>query len=132
MYRLGMIVTNCSYLVLARENDVIISPSDMNAILITILARPYLRCMDVKVSICLPGIAGDGYLNFTVKYLTPNVGIVFATLESNTFYECLGKVNIIAEELRKQNLISEINKAIEQNYLTTIPITPNGSIHHYS
>jgi hypothetical protein len=127
-----MIVTNCSYLVLARENDVIISPSDMNAILITILARPYLRCMDVGTSICLPGIAEDGYLNFTVKYLTPNLGIIFATLESNTFYECLGKANVIAEELRKQNLIPEINKAIEQNYLTTIPITPNGSTSHNS
>lgn len=125
-HRLGMIVTNCSYIVLMRENDILISPSDMNAILITILARPYLRCMDVSTPLCLPGIAGDGYLYFTMKFLSPNVGIVFATLASDTFYECLAKANDIAQELQWQNLIPELNKLIEQNYISTTPIVPTG------
>lgn len=104
----------------------VISHADMNAILITILARPYLRCIDAGISICLPGIAGDGYLKFTVKYLTPNLGIVFATLDPNTFFECLGKANIIAAELQRLNLVTEVHKAIEQNYLVKTPIAPSG------
>ena len=100
-----MIVTNSAYIVLKRENDIVISASDMNVVLITILSRPYLRCMDAAIPICLPGIASDGFLYFTIKYITPNIGIIFGCLTPDSFFECLAKANDICHDLDRKSVV---------------------------
>ena len=121
-----MLVTNCSYITIIRESDIVISPYDMNLILITVLAHPSIRRADTSSPLCLPGIADDGYLYFTIKYITPNVGIIFVSLSADNFYNCLARANVISLEL--QEFMGDITKAIQQNYVVTLPIAPNGNV----
>ena len=74
----------------------------------------------------MPGIADDGYLYFTIKYITPNVGIIFVSLSADNFYNCLARANVISLEL--QEFMGDITKAIQQNYVVTLPIAPNGNV----
>jgi len=120
-----MLVTNCSFITILRENDIVINPSDMNLILITVLAHPSIRRADTSSPLCLPGIADDGYLYFTIKYVTPNIGIIFISLSPENFYECLAKANKVADELKAGDLVADITKSIHQNYIVTAPIVPN-------
>ena len=98
----------------------------MNLLLTTVLAHPYVKMADMAVPICLPGIADDGFLYLTIKYVTPNIGIIFACMKPDCFHECLSKANIISQELKNKGLLEKITKEIYHNYVEKSPIVLNG------
>ncbi len=122
--RIGAVVTNCSFITLVREQNIVINPSDMNVILTTILAHPAVTKTETSMPLCLPGVADDGFLYFTIKFCTPNIGVIFASLNHEHFYECLAKANDIALALEQQQLIPGLTQAIRDNYITKSPIVP--------
>ena len=122
-----MLVTNCSFITIIRENDIVINPYDMNLILTTVLAHPSIRMVESLTPLCLPGIADDGFLYLTVRYITPNIGVIFAAISPDSFFPCLAKAHIIAQELQSQGLLPELTKAIQQNYLMNSPIVAPGT-----
>jgi len=130
-----MIVTNCSFITLIRENDIVISPTDMNLIIITVLAHASIRRADTETPLCLPGIAEDGFLYFTIKYVTPNIGVIFGSLSPDSFYDSLAKANLIGNDLKTLGFLHELTLEIKNNYVITRPIAPNGifffNINHY-
>eukprot|EP00831_Metopus_contortus_P005003 TRINITY_DN11873_c0_g1_i2.p1 TRINITY_DN11873_c0_g1~~TRINITY_DN11873_c0_g1_i2.p1 ORF type:complete len:396 (-),score=45.85 TRINITY_DN11873_c0_g1_i2:16-1203(-) len=117
----GCIIAGNSFVTIARESDIIISPTDMNALLNTILVNPIYKKFPSAFALCLPGIADDGYLYFTIKYATPNICIVYACLGPEYFYQCLGKANAITEELAAADLLKGITKALKHSLSLPMP-----------
>jgi hypothetical protein len=100
----------------------------MNALIVAILSKPILLKAETDIPICLPGVADDGFLRLAIKYITPNIGIIFAILGKEDCGECLAKANDIAKIIEGRGLVAEITKEIKSNYLSRGPVAPTGII----
>jgi len=116
-------MTSCAFITIHKDKSISINPYDMNMIITGLLARNPTK-MNGPVALCLPGISDDGFLYFTVKFVTPNVIILFATLSSEDYSTCMSKANDISRTLEQLGIVKEITKHIKENYLTFEPILP--------
>jgi hypothetical protein len=98
---------------------------DMNVLLTTLFARAELRQTDAAVPLCLPGVADDGYLSLAIKYATPNICVIYATLKADDHPENLAKVNAAVHTLETRGLLVEITKALHANFLRRTPVVPS-------
>lgn len=124
--RFGILLTNCSFINIIKQANIDINQSDMNLIIATILAHPSMRLADTSSPLCIPGLADDGYIYLTIKFFTPNVGVIFAGLSPENFYESITKAKDIEKMLEQKGLIEEITNAIKDNYMRGVPLVTNG------
>ena len=109
-------MTSCSFIMIHKEQNFKIHPSDMNAIITAILARSQIKT-HTNFQLCLPGLSDDGFLSFTIKYVTPNLIVVFVTLSPDDHPQCLVKANDIGRALEQLGIVQDITKYIMNNYL---------------
>ncbi len=110
-------MTGCSFLAIQREKGVPVNAYDLNMIVTMLYARPRVLTATACVPLCLPGIADDGYLYLTIRCVTPNLIIIFVTLSPDSYPHCLAKANDIALKLEQLGAVSEVTKAVRENYL---------------
>eukprot|EP00826_Nyctotherus_ovalis_P008738 TRINITY_DN1226_c0_g1_i2.p1 TRINITY_DN1226_c0_g1~~TRINITY_DN1226_c0_g1_i2.p1 ORF type:complete len:239 (-),score=64.66 TRINITY_DN1226_c0_g1_i2:64-780(-) len=113
---MGILMTSCSFIMIHKDPNIAINPYDMNVIVTAILARPQIKT-SAHFQLCLPGISDDGYLSFTVKYVTPNLIVMFVTLNPEDHAQCLAKADSIGRALEQHGLVQDITKSIKENYL---------------
>lgn len=119
-----MIVAGYSYVTIVRTKDVVVDPSDMNVILITLLSHPQSEISSMKL--CLSKMAEDGFLFLTASYITPDIAVVFVCLDAD---ETQGaQTKRIAREIKEKDLVAEVAKAVESNYAQKMTIAPNGKL----
>ena len=128
--RLGIVIANCAYVTVQREKSISVTPYDMNVLLITLFARPAIRQTDASVPVCLPGVADDGYLSLAIKYVTPNICVIFATLNAEDHPECMARANDVARILETRGLVFEITKSLRDNFLRRSPVVPSSKRSH--
>jgi hypothetical protein len=121
-------MTNTSFISIVREKNIVINAYDLNAMLTTLLAHPSFRCVGSSWPLCFPGVSDEGYLYLTVKYFTPNIGVVFVSLNAEDFYDCMAKAISIGQALRQEQLLTPLENAIIFNYLQLNSIVPNGTL----
>ena len=96
----------------------------MNALMVYLLSRPAILNGETSFALCLPSIADDGFLQFFSKFMTPNIGIIFAAARKEDCTEFTEKANSIAKALEGINFIAQITKSIGENYMSRMPIIP--------
>ncbi len=122
-----MIVTSCAYITVKAEPGIKFRASDMNALMIYILSKPALLTGETTFPLCLPGVADDGFLQFFSKFMTPNIGIIFAAIRKEDMTDFAEKANNMAKRLEEIGFVAQITKSIQENYLTRSPIVPNST-----
>ncbi len=125
-------MTSSAFLTIQRDPNVEVNASDMNMIVTALFARPEIRTAAGCVPVCLPGIADDGFLHMTVKYVTPNLIVIFVTLSPDDYPRCLAKANDIAQKLEQLEIVKEITRAVRENYVACEPILKSGSTTNFS
>ena len=113
---------------MVREKNVVVNAYDLNAMLITLLAHPSLRCVASARPLCFPGITEEGYLHLTVKYFTANIGVVFVSLEAEDFYGCMAQAINIGHIMEQEQLLVTLENALLFNYVESMSIVPNGTV----
>jgi hypothetical protein len=111
-------MTSCSFIIIHKDPNITINAYDMNVIVTALLTRSQIK-ISAHFQLCLPGISDDGYLSFTVKYVTPNLLVIFVTLNPEDHLQCLAKADDVSRALEKFNIVQEITKSIKENYLET-------------
>ncbi len=120
-------ISSYSYVTILKGNEVPITPQDLNMLITTVLAHPSFRRTFTTSPLCLSGIADDGYIYLTTKYIAPNIGVLFVSQYPESFHSCLAKIDNIALALDHLGLVREITNAIRDNYLVRSVIVPNGN-----
>eukprot|EP00826_Nyctotherus_ovalis_P005300 TRINITY_DN11195_c0_g1_i4.p2 TRINITY_DN11195_c0_g1~~TRINITY_DN11195_c0_g1_i4.p2 ORF type:complete len:127 (+),score=22.99 TRINITY_DN11195_c0_g1_i4:492-872(+) len=113
---MGMILIDNAYATLIREQDIIISPSDMNVILSTIQSHPAVKKTTTLLPICLPGVSDEGFLYLTIKYSTASVGILYGSLMRESFPECMKAANEVDLVLQQEGIDKVITKHMSDFY----------------
>jgi len=114
-------MTSCSFIMIHKDPNIVINAYDMNVIVTAILARPHIKT-SAHFQLCLPGISDDGYLSFTLKYVTPNLIVVFVTLNPEDHPQCLAKADDVGRALERLNIVVDITKSIKENYLESLSL----------
>ena len=121
-----MILVGNAFAVLIREQNILVNPLDMNVILTTIQSHPAVKKATTSLPICLPAVSDEGYLYLTIKYPTPLIGIVYACISHDIFFECLKQANAVSEYLENEKITEELIKSYTSHYVERHPIVPNG------
>ena len=117
--RIGMILVDNAYATIIREQDIIISPSDMNVILSTIQSHPAVKKTTTLLPICLPAVSDEGYIYLTIKYSTSCIGILYASLMRESFLECMQAANEVDSALKNEEFDKTLVKYTKDFY--TLP-----------
>ncbi len=126
-------LANYSFVTIITEQNIAINPYDMDVILTTIMSHPAVKKTGTSLPMCLPGVCDDGYVYLMIKYITPNIGIIYVSLGQEQFMKCLEKANDVALTMEKENLTAEVTQHITENFFRMHPIVPNGnSLHCYT
>jgi len=123
-HRLGMIVSGCAFIDIKSAPNIKITASDLNAIIIYILSKPTLFKGESFFNFCLPGVANDGYMHFFSKFITPNIGIIFASASKEDSTDFAEKANSITKFFEDYKFVPQITKSIYKNYVTKSCILP--------
>lgn len=88
----------------------------MNTLLIYLLSRPSVFKEEVFFSLCLPGIADDGFLHFYCRFVAPELGILFAGIHKEDREDYAEKAALIGKSLAEVKLIELIEKSVKEQY----------------
>lgn len=116
--RIGMVLVGDAFAMIVREQNIVISPVDMNIIVSTIQSHPAVKRSATSLPICLPGVSNEGFLHLTIKYLDLLIGIIFVSLSQEQFAECLEKANVLGDILAKEGLGEKLSLAFAKFYIT--------------
>jgi len=119
-----MIMTSSAFVSIQAESGIKIKPSDMNSFLTYILSKPSIATGESSFSLCLPSIADDGFLQFYAKFMTPNIGIIFAGIRKEDCIDFAEKAGKVAKQLEEIKFVAQITKSIHENYMQRSAINP--------
>ena len=113
---MGIVLVDSAYAVIIREQNIIISPSDMNVLLSTIQSHPAVKKTMTTLPICLPGISDEGFIYLIIKYITPDIGIIYASLAQDNFIDCKNSIDKLDSVFISEGINKSITKCIETFY----------------
>jgi len=103
----------------------------MNTLMIHLLSRPSIFEGETLFSLCLPGMADDGYLHFYCNFVNPDLGIVFAGIHKEDREDYPEKAIAIYKCLTDLKFIEQIQKATTEQYSTTSELISNSTLPSY-
>lgn len=112
-----MILVGDAFAVVIKEQNVVVSPVDMNIILTTIQSHPVVKRSPTSLPICLPGVSDEGFLYLTIKYMNPLIGVIYTSLSQDQFAECLEQANTILTILEKEGINDKLTLAYNKFYV---------------
>ena len=118
-------MTSCAFLSIKCNSALTIKPRDLNTLMIYLLSKPSLFSGENYFSLCMPGIADDGYLQFYIKFFEPEIGIMFAATCKKDCAEFPEKAEAIYDYMKKLNVLESITKEVINKYIIKPGIFPS-------
>jgi len=94
----------------------------MNALITYLISRHESLNGKLEFALCLPGIADDGYLQFSSYFFNPYIGILFAGVQKEDCEDFNEKIKSIANYLEEYKFVLQILKSIQKNHALTSSI----------
>lgn len=126
-----MIIGGYSLISITANPNIPINAVDMNVLITYLISNHELMNGEYQFSLCLPGIADDGYLIFFSYSVHPDVVILFAGARKEDCDDFPEKIKAIVKYLEEYKFVPQILQSIKENSIVKPSILPSICFFYY-
>ncbi len=126
----GMVIANCAFVTALCANGIPLKSYDMNALLIYLMANPTKGGAESTFSLCLPGIADDGYIQFFVRFITPNITVLFAGARKADCDDFASKAASVSKLIAELGFVWQLTRSLHENFISRTAFRLGDSMLH--
>eukprot|EP00826_Nyctotherus_ovalis_P038501 TRINITY_DN3609_c0_g1_i3.p1 TRINITY_DN3609_c0_g1~~TRINITY_DN3609_c0_g1_i3.p1 ORF type:complete len:178 (+),score=27.56 TRINITY_DN3609_c0_g1_i3:772-1305(+) len=125
--RFGAVITSSAFIAIGCDSGIAVNASDMNTLMIYLLSRPSVLKEEMFFSLCLPGIADDGFLHFYCRFVAPELGVLFAGIHKEDREDYAEKAMLIGERFKEIKFVESIERSVKEQYNPLSKLLPSST-----